>query len=104
MKAMTAKQLELKGIIANHMKANNQTYVKVGENQFLIFRRKLSRPPLNDELLVALYGAYAKRVGRGCTDTEAQEWGSFVNEHMGRLSTPSEDLVLSNKPPVSSLF
>jgi hypothetical protein len=77
-----------------------------GDNMYLVLKEKSSKPAFNAEFLCALYKNFiiTHGGGRGCTDEEAKTFVTYCETQQARLSTPMDDLVPTNKKPLSMMF
>jgi hypothetical protein len=105
-KAIQSQADLAKSVIMKHMKSTNQTYLTVGDNMYLVLKEKSSKPAFNAEFLCALYKNFiiTHGGGRGCTDEEAKTFVTYCETQQARLSTPMDDLVPTNKKPLSMMF
>ena len=60
---------------------------------------------MSSDFIAAAYTSFQKSKGRAnIPQLEGQEFMTFMETHQVRLSTKSEDLVITDKKPISMMF
>ena len=104
-KLVNAQMESAKAIILSYMLASNTKCIPAGENNFIILKKKSSKPSLNSEFLSVLFNAFAKeRKISGLTEVDGENFAKFCTTHQNRLATTEWDVASSKTRPVSTLF
>jgi len=104
-KASTVQIDLAKSAILEHMINNNQSCVTIRDDLHIVRVEKVSKIPLTQaEFLNTLFHKYCESHNLGCSDLVSSGFHTFCTAHQDRLAAKSQDLKISKRRPLSTLF
>lgn len=93
-----------KETIRQHMIDQKISFIPIGNNSFVVLKKKISQPSLNDELLSAIFTNYfLTQKQQQITEEETSNFISFVAAVRAKLSSTKTELEITNSRPLASL-
>lgn len=83
---------------------SKQTYMPVGQNEFVVLKTNVKRPPPNNEFIGLCVLYFFRQRGMQLTEADIQEFVTFMEEMIRKNSTTSQSVVVTNKKPIGAFF
>ena len=93
-----------KETIRQHMVDQKISFIPIGGNSFVVLKKKISQPSLNDELLSAIFTNYfLTQKQQQISEEETSNFIAFVSAVREKLSSTKTELEITNSRPLASL-
>ena len=93
-----------KETIRQHMVDQKISFIPIGGNSFVVLKKKISQPSLNDELLSAIFTNYfLTQKQQQISEEETSNFIAFVSAVRAKLSSTKTELEITNSRPLASL-
>ena len=96
---------EAKNEVMQYMKTTGQTFVTIGNKEYLTIQTKSSKPQRNDEFIGVTYRLHCRdNLHRQPTDEEVEKYIETMARVSAQLSEQKEELVFTKSKPIMSLL